>query len=74
MQYARSKLLLVLPPHTHILIHSQIRMHRKREHLLQTMHSKTEPYPFDYFFEQTTRSGGSGTEQHESSSSSDSDS
>jgi len=50
----------------------QIRMHWKHEHLRQTMHSKTEPYAFDYFFEQTTRCG-ERTGQHESSSSSDSD-
>lgn len=34
---------------------SQIRTHAKRAQLMETIHMRTEPYAFDYFFEQTQR-------------------
>ena len=34
----------------------QIRTHTQRQQLLDVIYDKNQPYPFDYFFEETTKS------------------
>ena len=33
----------------------QVRTHTHRQQLMDTIHSKTQPYPFDYFFEESEK-------------------
>ena len=59
-------------------VYSQIRTHAKRAQLMETVHMRTEPYAFDYFFEQSQRNksrteGGRGGEEQSSSAASSSD-
>ena len=64
----------------HLLrIITQIWTHTKRAQLMETVHMKTEPYAFDYFFEQSqqkrkTSRTGDGDDRDSSSSTGSSDS
>ena len=57
-------LLPSLPPSCSL----QIRAHAKRAQLMETIHMRTEPYAFDYFFEQTKQKRTAEGSKHDSSS------
>lgn len=48
---------------------AQIHTHTKRQRLADTMHSTTQPYPFDYYFEESRKTSGVHPQQSSSSDS-----
>ena len=56
------------------IISLQVRTHTHRQQLMDTVHSKTQPYPFDYFFEETEKKRNkkkASKQHHQEESSSD---
>jgi RIO kinase 3 len=47
---------------------AQIRTHAKRAQLMETVHMRTEPYAFDYFFEQSQKKRTDECHEHDSTS------